>query len=175
MKAPARTLLVLLAVFAGASAALVGNPKPPPATDEIAPLELAQWIRDRRPGVVVVDARPPEAMIQGRLPGARSTADFKPGIAAAAETIVVYADRQVHAGAVAALCNRSRSPRVLRLQGGLEAWNEEVLYPVIRADASARQRRAFTPRAQLSRYFGGSPRVLEPGAAVDRSRSRRGC
>ena len=57
----------------------------------------------------------------------------------------------------------------------MRAWNDEVLFPQLRRDASAPQRRAFEARAQLSRYFGGSPRVIEPGAQTQRSRSRRGC
>jgi hypothetical protein len=74
-----------------------------------------------------------------------------------------------------ALRPRVGDARLLRLHGGFEAWRDEVLFPHLRADASERERQRFAPRAQLSRYFGGTPRVLEPGTDPAQPRSRRGC
>jgi rhodanese-related sulfurtransferase len=170
-----RTTLALIALVAGTLAAIARSPEPSPATDEIGAVELAEWIRDRRPRLTVLDTRSAEAMERDRLPGARAVADFDFGALRAGDTLVVYADQGMDAAAVEALLPRLGSVRVLRLHGGIAGWNDEVLFPVVRADASRRQQREFIPRAQLSRYFGGTPRVLEPGAAPNASRSRRGC
>jgi rhodanese-related sulfurtransferase len=172
MKAPSRAMLALLALVAGSLAAIAGGVDPPPAADEVSAVDLAQWIRDRRPGLLVVDARAAEAFDRDHLPGAHLLADVDADAIGLADTIVVYADTRADAGALRGL---SKAPRVLRLHGGIAAWNEDVLFPVLRADASERARRDFNARASLSRYFGGSPRLLDPGAAPARGRSRRGC
>ena len=51
MKRHVRAVLALLARVAGSLAAVAGNIAPPPAADEVSAVELAQWIRDRRPGL----------------------------------------------------------------------------------------------------------------------------
>ena len=157
--------LAIVALAAGALAAVARTPEPAPAPDEISAAELATWIRDRQPGLLLVDLRPDAT---DRLPGAGPLTEADRG---AVDTLVAYADRNVDPDAVEALHAR----RVLRLRGGVAAWNAEVLFPTLRADASGRQRLEFESRARLSRYFGGSPRVLDPGASPDRGRSRRGC
>ena len=168
----ARAMLGLLALVMGTLAAIAGSVVPPPAADEVSAVDLAQWIRDRRPGLLVVDARAAEAFDRDRLPGARLIADIDADALRSADTVVVYAEAGVDATALRELSNVRR---LLRLHGGIAAWNEDVLFPVIRADASERQQRDFAARAALSRYFGGSPRLLDPGASPARGRSRHGC
>ncbi|HET7062713.1 MAG TPA: rhodanese-like domain-containing protein [Rudaea sp.] len=172
MRRHARTMLALLALVTGTLAAIAGNVVPPPAADEVSAVDLAQWIRDQRPGLLIVDLRTAEAFDRDRLPGARLIADLDADTLRAADSVVVYSDARADGAALRGLSN---VPRVLRLHGGIAAWNEEVLFPVIRADASARQQRDFATRAMLSRYFGGSPRLLDPGALPARARSRHGC
>jgi len=169
-----RTTLALAALALGTLAAIAASPLPPLAGDEVAAVDLAVWLRDRRAGLLVVDARSAEAMAHDRLPGARRLADVDTAMLHAADTVVVYADRDVDARLLDTL-RRSAGTRYLRLHGGIEAWNDDVRYPVVRGDASAAQRQRFETRAQLSRYFGGTPRRLDPGAANGRPRSRQGC
>jgi len=172
MSAQARVLLAALALVAAAFAAIAGDVAPPPHADEVSAVDLALWIRDRRPGLLIVDARAIEAFGQDRRPGARLLEDVDADALASAATVVVYAEASVDA---AALHGLSRVPSVLRLHGGIAAWNDQVLFPVLRADANAAQQRDFAARARLSRYFGGAPRLLDPGASTARGRSRRGC
>jgi len=172
MKRHARAALALLALVLGSLAAIAGSVVPPPAADEVSAVDLAQWIRDRRPRLLVVDARAAEAFDRDRLPGALLLADIDAEALRSADTVVVYADAGVDTTALRELAN---ARRLLRLHGGIAAWNEDVLFPVIRADASERQQRDFAARAALSRYFGGSPRLLDPGASPARGRSRHGC
>jgi 3-mercaptopyruvate sulfurtransferase SseA len=77
--------------------------------------------------------------------------------------------------------------QVYFLRGGLGDWMDEVLNPTISPEASAQQKQAFEATAELSRYFGGQPRIgertkpakaaddePEVAAMVERAR-RRGC
>ena len=172
MKRHARIVLALFALGMGALAAFAGNVAPPPVADEVSAVDLAQWIRDGRSGLLIVDARSAEAFDRDRLPGALLIADIDAEALRSADTVVVYADAGVDGTTLRELSNVRR---LLRLHGGIAAWNEEVLFPVLRADASARQQHDFEARAVLSRYFGGSPRLLDPGASPVRGRSRHGC
>ena len=170
-----RTTLALAALALGTLAAIAASPLPPLANDEIAAADLAVWLRDRRVGLLVVDARSADAMAQDRLPGARLLVDVDAAMLDAADAVVVYADRDVDVRRVETLRRAPGTRRYLRLHGGIAAWNEDVRYPVVRSDASAAQQQRFEARAQLSRYFGGTPRRLDPGAANGRPRSRQGC
>lgn len=172
MSLRARSVLAVAAFAIGGLAAVAGSSQPPLAGDEVAAVDLAGWLRERREKLRVLDARSADAFDAGHLPGARRLADS--AASDADDTVVVYADRDVDAGVADAL-RRQSTARVLRLHGGLRAWNDEVLFPVLRGDASAGQRQRFEARAALSRYFGGTPRQLDPGEAAGRTRSRRGC
>ena len=171
MSRVARIAAACALLAAGALAAVAGAPQPGPASDEVTAVELAQWIRDRRPGLVVVDVRDAEAIAQGSVSGARPLADV--GAIDAGATVVIYGDRDIDAQPLATLPLAAR--RVLRLHGGYRAWNAEVLFPTVRSDASEAQQQAFAARAQLSRYFGGTPRQRDPGMRAAQTRSRRGC
>ena len=168
MKPALRPALAALALCAGALAALARSPEPPLARDEISAVQLAEWLREQRPNLAVIDTRPDAARRRDGLPGARSVAEFDGDPRA---TVVLYGERSLDSAPAL-----RRNPRAaLRLHGGVEAWNRQVLFPTLRADASARQAREFAARARLSRYFGGAPRVLDPGAQPRHQRSRRGC
>ena len=184
-------LLAVLTLAAGALAAVAQHPRPGLASDEVSAVELAEWIRARKPGLLVLDLRPADQTHSGQVPGAQMPAELKlagvdhvalglarPGFIDPSElnTIVIYGPENVEPLAVDVLLGRSNNPpRLLRLHGGIAAWNAEVLFPSIRADASERQRKAFAARAELSRYFSGSPRVLDPGEHATAARSRQGC
>lgn len=168
-----RSVLAVLVLCAGGLAAYVGTPQPPLAADEVSAEQLARWIRTRHPGLQLLDTRGLEAMQGDRLPGALAANDVD--AIAPGDIVVIYADGRIDEQTVETWRQRLSVPDVLRLHGGVEAWNTDVLFPVLRSDASARERRAFEARAHLSRYFGGVPRLLDPGASGERTRSRRGC
>jgi rhodanese-related sulfurtransferase len=130
----------------------------------VAPVELAEWIRDRKPHLRVIDARSEAEFDEYHLPRAErftSSATF-----ATDDTIVLVAGGSV----------RGRDVYVLR--GGIQAWIDEVMNPTITADAPAPVRAAYERASIVSRYFGGVPRAIDKlpktraNAAAVR---RRGC
>ncbi|MEO5625256.1 MAG: rhodanese-like domain-containing protein [Dokdonella sp.] len=172
MIAAARITLACAALVAGALAAIIGNAQPPLANDEITAVDLAVLLRGHKERLLVLDTRPADAFDAEHLPGARR--QVMSSAENVGDTVVLYADRDVDSQ-VAEAMRVQTGTRTLRLRGGMRAWNDEVLFPVVRDDASAQQRQQFEDRAALSRYFGGTPRRLEPGASAGKSRSRRGC
>ena len=164
-----------------------------PAPDHVTAIELAGWIRDRREGLRVVDVRPPAEFAEYQIPTAEnitidalSRAAFAPR-----ETVVLYSADGSGDGAEAAhgaAQLRARGLReVFQLRGGLAGWLDGVMAPEIEADATPEARASFERAAEISRYFGGRPRIGPAGRGssgptgavplADRIRAekRRGC
>lgn len=80
------------------------------------------------------------------------------------EKIVLYSDGGIHAAQAWFLLKAQKYPGAYLLLGGLEAWKEEILYPVAPADADPTMQARFERAVQLSRFFGGSPRAASDAA-----------
>ena len=170
--------------LAGGRVAALDQPLPALVeSHRVSALELAAWLRDRRPNLVILDVRPDSAAFEAfHLPRARHVplVDLRSVPPDSGATVVVYAD----GGDLAA-----RAWLVLRTLGhdsvrvapnGAGDWLAAVLNPTLSTDATPEARLAFAAQAELSRYFGGLPRILPPGAKRDsttllRSTLRRGC
>ncbi|MFL5521487.1 MAG: rhodanese-like domain-containing protein [Gemmatimonadales bacterium] len=150
--------------------------------DHVTALELAQWIRDRKPGLRVLDVRSDSEFAAYHIPSAErmpltTLASLAPS---GDETLVLYSEGGAHAAQGWVLLRANGHRNVYFLRGGLLDWMEDVMSPMLPTDTS----RARV--AALSRYFGGVPRAgvaplptpTEPaptaGSAVARLR-RRGC
>lgn len=185
-------VLAGLAALLAVGAALVGSPEPARGSgavdvaalareidreaDHVTAVELAAWIRDRKPGLRVLDVRPDSEYVAYHIPGAErlALADVATLPARADQTLVLYSEGGAHAAQAWVLLRAAGHARVYFLRGGLLDWMEQVMSPV-NADARV---------AELSRYFGGVPRagaVPDPGATLDPASGavarmrRRGC
>jgi uncharacterized membrane protein YedE/YeeE len=135
----------------------------------VSPVQLAEWIRDRKPGLRVIDLRTEEQFDEYHLPRAerfdrKALPSFKPS-----ETVVIVSGSEQVPG--------DRQGYILR--GGLKGWLDDVMNPTITADASPADRAAFQRASVVSRYFGGVPRVVDKSEVkVSNSAAairRRGC
>jgi rhodanese-related sulfurtransferase len=119
-------------------------------------VQLAAWIREGALDLRVLDLRGDSAYERVHVPSAEP-ADFArlDTLAKRADAmLVLYSDDDVRdAQAWANLAARGhRSAYVL--DGGLDAWMEEVMAPVLHGDSADYV-------ATLSRYFGGAPRAAD--------------
>lgn len=126
--------------------------------DHVTALELAQWIRDRKPGLRVLDVRTDSEFADFHIPNAehvqlRSLATLVPR---GDETLVLYSEGGAHAAQGWVLLRATGFTRVYFLRGGLLDWIDDVMSPVRAATVSDS---AWAKQAALSRYFGGVPRV----------------
>jgi rhodanese-related sulfurtransferase len=155
--------------------------------DHVTALELAAWIKDRKPGLRVLDIRSDSEFAAFHIPSAdrvplTALATMRPS---GDETIVLYSEGGAHAAQGWVLLRSLGFAKVYFLRGGLLDWLDDVMSPAI-ADSTGDPRADSTRAhvAALSRYFGGVPRVGGPPArpatsgtaasAVARVR-RRGC
>lgn len=154
--------------------------------DHVDALDLAQWIREQKPGLRVVDVRTAADFAEYHLPSAEnipiealSRATFAP-----ADTIVMYSQGGAHAAQAWVLLRALGHKKVFFLSGGLDEWATDVMGPLLPDDASPAEKVAFERAAEISRYFGGHPHVgprPAPGAAsaaateILTKLKRRGC
>jgi rhodanese-related sulfurtransferase len=146
--------------------------------DHVTALELALWIRQRKPGLRVLDVRSDSEYEAYHVP----SAERMPLTALTTlapkddETLVLYSEGGAHAAQGWVLLRSSGHRHVYFLRGGLLDWMDDVMSPLLPSDSS----RASV--AALSRYFGGVPRAggvpvpvpTTAATAVARSRGR-GC
>jgi hypothetical protein len=180
----ALTTLGGIALLLGVAAAFVGEPARPATgarvdvgalarqidreEDHVTALELAQWIRDRKPGLRVLDVRTDSEYAAYHVPTAvrlplAAIDTLRPR---AGETLVLYSEGGAHAAQAWVLLRAAGFDRVYFLRGGLLDWLDDVMNPVAGADTSRAARAAYERAAALSRYFGGVPRVAPPGSVV---------
>ena len=193
MTLTAPRVLAGIAIGLGVLAAIVGSPMPSvsrttaldvPALaktiehedDHVTALELAQWIRDRKPGLRVIDVRTPAEFADDRIPTAEradldalATLSFAPD-----ETVVLYSAGGAHAAQGWIFLRARGLTRVYFLRNGFDDWLDDVMAPTLAEDAAPEARAAFAHASELSHYFGGHPRVGV--SAGDAARPKRhGC
>ena len=189
-------LLALAALSLGAFAALAGSPRNSSGidaaklaheveteADHVTAVELARWIRDRKPNLRVIDIRDSIEFEELHIPLAERmtieevvTTSFKP-----AETIVLYSGGGAHAAQAWVLLRARGERNVFFLRGGAAEWMTEVLNPQIPGKPTGTEKQEWDSVAALSRYFGGVPRQVDsavPAQAFKASIARvrgRGC
>ena len=134
----------------------------------ISALQLAQWIRDGRPGLRVLDLRDSAAFETRHIPSAESFAllELSSVLPRPDETLVLYSDDDLRDAQGAAWLAEAGHARVHVVRGGMRAWMTDVIDPVVQGDSAAAV-------AALSRYFGGVPRAATPSADARDARAAR--
>jgi rhodanese-related sulfurtransferase len=136
--------------------------------DHVTPGELAAWIIEGRADYRLVDIRDQKAYAEYHIPGAESVplATVLDGALARTDKIVLYGDGGIHAAQAWMVLKGRGYTRVYTLLEGLDAWKDEVLFPVMPQSPTPEQQAHFERAAQVAKFFGGQPRAAAaPGAA----------
>ena len=143
------------------------------AADHVDAVVLAQWIRDRKPRLRIIDLRTGLAADDYRIPGAVDVPlERIPQLDAhAGETVVLYADGSGQAAQAWTLL-RARGVNAVVLRDGMAAWEDNILAPRIPDPADTAAVRRFDQIKDLSAWFGGRP-SHEPAAAIANQAPRR--
>jgi rhodanese-related sulfurtransferase len=137
--------------------------------DHVTATELAGWIKDRRPGLRVIDVRSAEDYDTFHIPTAERVPIDSLGAARLSprETIVLYSEGGPHAAQAWVFLRALGFEKVYFLRGGAYEWIEQIVSPTLPAGASPKDSAAFETTAALSRYFGGTPRRGVPSITDD--------
>ncbi|HEU4889456.1 MAG TPA: rhodanese-like domain-containing protein [Thermoanaerobaculia bacterium] len=130
--------------------------------DHVTALELAAWIKDRKPRLRVIDLRSEEEFDEYHVPRAElmSFEQLLSARFASDETIVLISDGGAHAAQAWVFLCALGHEHVYFLRGGLGEWLDDVMNP--------------PKTTELSRYFGGTARGDRPADDAAKMR-RRGC
>ena len=137
------------------------------AEDHVTPAELAAWIIEGRTDYRLVDIRDEKAFAEYHIPTAESVplATVLDGALGRTDKIVLYGDGGIHAAQAWMALKGLGYRRVYTLLEGLDAWKDEVLFPVAPPSPSPEEQARFERAVQVARFFGGQPRAaVAPGA-----------
>lgn len=148
--------------------------------DHVTGIELGQWIMARRAGLRVIDLRSRPEFDSLHIPTAEQVAiDTLDRVRfSSSETIVLYSEGGAHSAQAWVFLRALGHANVFFLRGGVHEWVEDILSPGLPKDATNAERERFAKASELSRYFGGLPRVgitREEKAATISQIRRRGC
>jgi rhodanese-related sulfurtransferase len=131
--------------------------------DHVTPSELAGWIIQGATDYRLLDLRRPAEYARYHIPTAENVpvAELTDHPLGRNEKIVLYSEGGIHSAQAWFLLKAERFPGAYILLGGLEAWNDEVLYPVAPLHPSPHDAAAFERAIQVSRFFGGAPRAAD--------------
>jgi rhodanese-related sulfurtransferase len=172
--AAAALVLGALAVFAqpmpGATVAVDARALAQAAQREggrVDPLELADWLVRGRADLRLIDLRDEQAYAEYHIPGAERVppAALPDAGLLRNETIVVYSDDDLAAAQAWVLLRALGFHGARALRGGLDAWRDEVLFPVLADDPTPFQAERNARLEALARHFGGQPRHGSGAAA----------
>jgi rhodanese-related sulfurtransferase len=129
--------------------------------DHVAPLDLADWIIQGRTDYRLIDVRSEKEFATYAIPGAENVpvASLPDHGLMKNDKIVLYSDGGIHAAQAWMLLRSLGYKGVYMLRGGLEGWNDDVLFPSLAETADAAARINFAKTAEVSKYFGGTPRT----------------
>lgn len=82
------------------------------------------------------------------------------------QKIIVYGNDDITSAQAWFILKSANYKAVYILNGGLNAWKNEVLYPKLDVNATAEQKAEFEKVKQVSLYFGGSPQLISGGTAT---------
>lgn len=160
--------LALLAAVSDRGVAATGN------ASVVAPIDLAQWIHDRRTDLRLIEVRGDSGGEGYPIPGAesRSVADFDTLVINSEARVVLYSDGPEPAARALAWLRQRGVVNVSLLRDGVEGWEREVMSPVIPPAADSAGTANFARVRSLSAWFGGRP-VGAPLPAGSRRKLRR--
>lgn len=129
--------------------------------DHISPGDLADWIIQGRSDYRLIDLRSEKDFGGYAIPGAENVpvSQLTDHGLMKNEKIILYSDGGIHSAQAWFLLRSQGYKGVYMLRGGLEAWNDDVLFPQLAENADAATRINFAKTAEVSKYFGGTPRT----------------
>ena len=135
--------------------------------DHVKPADLAAWIVEGQSDYRLIDLRTADEFAAYHIPTAENaqlTALTEYPLLRN-EKIVLYSEGGIHSSQAWLLLRAQGYEGVYTVLGGLDGWKDEVLFPVLPADAGPRDRAQFERAAALAQFFGGQPRTDGAAAA----------
>jgi rhodanese-related sulfurtransferase len=137
------------------------------AEDHVTPADLAAWIVEGRSDYRLIDIRDEKSFAEYHIPTAENVplATVLDGALGRTDKIVLYGDGGIHAAQAWMVLRGRGFAQAYTLLEGLDAWKDEVLFPVMPQTASPEEQARFERAVQVAKLFGGQPRAAAaPGS-----------
>ncbi len=136
--------------------------------DHVEAPELAAWIIEGRGDYRLVDLRAQAEFDRYHIPTALNIPMIVVTDAGLGrqEKIVLYSEGGIHSAQAWMLLRAQGYKSVYMLTGGLDAWNDQVLFPVLADNPTVDERAQAERRRSVSAFFGGQPRSSAGVAAA---------
>lgn len=133
--------------------------------------ELAEWLISKKTGFMLIDIRSPKLYGEYYIPTAvniqpESIIDLN---IPKSQKIIIYSDDNLQSAQTWLLLKSKYYKAVYMLKGGISAWRDQILFPVIPDSIATEEQAKYRKLTEISKYFGGSPRVLTQGAQMVQS------
>ncbi|MCZ7603424.1 MAG: rhodanese-like domain-containing protein [Melioribacteraceae bacterium] len=125
--------------------------------------ELADWIIEGRVDYRLVDLRDEEAFKEYFIPTAVNiqTSKLLESNLMRNQKILLYCEDNIKAAQGWFILKANNYKGVYILDGGVDSWKDEILFPSISTNASPEEKAEFDKIVEVSKFFGGSPQVSE--------------
>lgn len=175
--------LAIVAFVLGLIALLIGNPNDANKikvnakelslstlkdNDRINVLTLADWLIKETGDFVLVDLRSEKDFNEYSIPSSINipienilNSDLMRN-----QKIIVYGNDDVTSAQAWFILKSANYKAVYILNGGLNAWKNEILFPKLDVNASEQQKAEFEKVKNISTYFGGTPQIISGGTAT---------
>jgi rhodanese-related sulfurtransferase len=135
--------------------------------DHVEAPELAAWIIESRADYRLVDLRTEAEFAQYHIPTAvnvQMNVLTEAGLGRQ-EKLVLYSGDGMQSAQAWMLLKAQGYKGVYLLEGGLEAWNDQVVFPVLVRNPAQEEKAREERLRSISAYFGGQPRSASDVAA----------
>lgn len=129
--------------------------------DHVKAEELADWIIQGKSDFTVIDTRSEKEFAQYHIPGAMNlpVAMLEKAEFGKNDKLILYSEGGIHSAQAWMLMRAKGYKGVYILFGGLEEWNDKILFPKIPENATPEQLASFGKIKEVSKYFGGTPQT----------------
>jgi rhodanese-related sulfurtransferase len=165
--------LALIAILLGIIALFAGNPfdneevkvnvkdlalSTVKDADKIKPETLADWIIQGKADYVLIDLRNPEEFEKYSLPEAENIplATLPDAELYRNQKLILYADDNLRAAQGWFILKSKGFKSVYILDGGLEGWKNDVLFPKLSSNPTKDELQNFEKKKAIAKYFGGA-------------------
>lgn len=128
--------------------------------DHVEAPELAAWIIEGRADYRLLDLRSAAEFDRYHIPTAENVpmSVLTDAGLGRQEKLVLYSEGGIHAAQAWMLMRAQGYASVYMLKGGLDEWNDQVVFPVLADNPTPTQRARDERLRSISAFFGGQPR-----------------
>ncbi len=176
--------LAILAGVLGLTAFIIGNPSSNNKLtinakeialstiknqDRIEPLELADWLIKENSDFTLVDLRNEKEFLEYNIPTSLNIKmeDLLSFELMRNQKIILYGNDDAASAQAWFILKSSNYKGVYILNGGMNGWKNEILFPKLKANATLEQTSSFEKVKQISAYFGGTPQIVSGESTIN--------